>query len=129
MIKTPVNLQELWVLGQGCRQTVMIRGVCELALKLRFTWEGLHLKNGMQSRGQNRTREIRPSGIVGGLWETWSTVELGTRRTIERVRVGHSPPTDARAQFLSRHPHAAFDEAGVGNGATRQPRQLPTLLL
>ena len=25
----------------------------------------------MQSRGQNRTREIRPSGIVEGLQETW----------------------------------------------------------
>jgi hypothetical protein len=25
------------------------------------------LTNGVQSRGQNRTREIRPSGIVGGL--------------------------------------------------------------
>jgi len=97
---------------------MMIRGVCELALKLRSTWEGLHLKNGMQSRGQNRTREIRLSGIVGGLWETWSMVELGTRRTIERVRVGHSPPTDARAQFLSRQPHAAFDVAGAGNGLT-----------
>jgi len=29
-------------------------------------------------------------------------VELGTRRTTERVRVGHSPPKAARAAFLSR---------------------------
>jgi hypothetical protein len=118
MIKAPTNLQEPWVPGQGCRQTVRMRGVREPALKLRFTWEGLHLENGVQSRGQNRTREIRPSGIVGGLWETWSMVELGTRRTIERVRVGNSPPTDARAQFLSRQPHAACDVAGAGNGLT-----------
>jgi hypothetical protein len=34
------------------------------------------LENGMQSRGQNRTREIRPSGIVGGLAETWVWSEL-----------------------------------------------------
>ncbi len=27
-------------------------------------------------------------------------VELGTRRTTERVRVGHSPPTVARAVIL-----------------------------
>ncbi len=27
-------------------------------------------------------------------------VELGTRRTTERVRVGNSPPTAARAVFL-----------------------------
>jgi len=29
-------------------------------------------------------------------------VELGTRRTTERVRVGNSPPKAARAVFLSR---------------------------
>jgi hypothetical protein len=104
--------------GRGCRQTMRTRGVCAPALEHQFVWEGLVLGNGRQSRGQNRTREIRPSGIVGGLWETWSMVELGTRRTIERVRVGNSPPTDARAQFLSRQPHAAFDEAGAGNGST-----------
>ena len=137
MIKPPTNLQEPWVLGQGCRQTVRMRGVCEPALQLRFTWEGLHLKNGMQSRGQNRTREIRPSGIVGGLWETWSMVELGSRRTIERVRDGNSRPTDERAQILSRQPHAAFEVAGLGNvshGRNRIPlrnrkgedRSLPT---
>src|SRR5215468_805476 len=49
--------------------------------------EGLCLKNGVQSRGQNRTRESRPSGIVGGLAESWTMVELGTRCTTERVQV------------------------------------------
>jgi hypothetical protein len=39
-------------------------------LKLLLDQEGLSLKNGVQSRGQNRTRESRPSGIVGGLVET-----------------------------------------------------------
>jgi hypothetical protein len=34
-------------------------------------------------------------------------VELGTRRTAERVRVGHSPPTVARAVILP-------DGTGVG---------------
>ena len=77
--------------------------------------EGLFLKNGVQSRGQNRTRESRPSGIVGGLAESWTTVELGTRCTTERVQVGNSPPTVVRAAFLSRQPHAPFDEAGAGN--------------
>ena len=28
----------------------------------------------------NRTREIRPSGMRGGLAETWAMAELGTRR-------------------------------------------------
>ena len=39
-------------------------------LKLHRGREGLSLENGVQSRGQNRTRESRPSGIVGGLVET-----------------------------------------------------------
>ena len=33
-------------------------------------------QDGVQSRGQNRTREIRPSGIVGGLQETWLLVGI-----------------------------------------------------
>lgn len=36
-------------------------------------------------QGQNRIRENRLSGIVGGLMETWVMMELGTRHTIERV--------------------------------------------
>ncbi len=52
--------------GRGCRQTMRTRGVRAPALELQSAWEGLHLENGVQSRGQNRTREIRPSGIVGG---------------------------------------------------------------
>ena len=39
-------------------------------LKLHREREGLSPENGVQSRGQNRTRESRPSGIVGGLVET-----------------------------------------------------------
>ena len=39
-------------------------------LKLHRGWEGLSLENGVQSRGQNRTRESRLSGIVGGPAET-----------------------------------------------------------
>ena len=34
-------------------------------------WGKAALRNGVQNRGQNRTREIRPSGIVEGLQETW----------------------------------------------------------
>ncbi len=52
--------------GRGCRQTMRTRGVCAPALELQPEWEGLDPGNGVQSRGQNRTREIRPSGIVGG---------------------------------------------------------------
>src|SRR6266851_6349663 len=69
-------------------------------LKPQRGWEGLSLKNGVQSRGQNRTRESRPSGIAGGLAETWTMVERGTRCTTERVQDGNSPPTVARAVLL-----------------------------
>jgi hypothetical protein len=34
------------------------------------------LTNGVQSRDQNRTREIRPSGIVEGLQETWPLEDI-----------------------------------------------------
>jgi hypothetical protein len=58
----------------------------------------------------NRTREIRPYGMRGGLAETWAMVELGSRRTTERVRDGNSPPTVARTVFL---PDGAADKAAV----------------
>ena len=73
--------------GRGCRQTMRTRGVCAPALELQPAWEGLHPENGMQSRGQNRTREIRPSGIIGGPVETWPMVELGTHLATERARL------------------------------------------
>ena len=95
----------------------------EQALQPRRVREGLSPTNGMQGRGQNRIREIRPSGIVGGLVETWTKVELGTRCTTERVQVGNSPLKVARVAFLSRHPHAACDVAGAGNGATAIPKR------
>ncbi len=39
-----------------------------------------------ESQGQNRTREIRPSGIVGGLTETWGMVSAKRARTAERPK-------------------------------------------
>ena len=52
------------------------------------------------SLAANRTRESRLSGMRGGLTETWAMVELGPRCTTERVQVGNSLPTAARAVFL-----------------------------
>jgi hypothetical protein len=40
-------------------------------LSLRLAGQARALTNGVQGRDQNRTREIRPSGIVEGLQETW----------------------------------------------------------
>ena len=52
---------------RALRQTASARGVCESALEPRRPWRG---PKGT-SQGQNRTRENRPSGIVGGPQETW----------------------------------------------------------
>jgi hypothetical protein len=90
--------------------------------------EGLFLANGVQSRGQNRIREIRPSGIVGRLAETWA-MGVGLRAMGKPVE--HPPnPKAARTALLSRHPHATFcgsrrrvTASGhpVGSGVTRPP--------
>jgi hypothetical protein len=45
----------------------------------------------------SRTGENLTYGILEGAQETWTMVELGTRRTTERVRVGNSPPKVKRA--------------------------------
>jgi hypothetical protein len=62
----------------------------------------------------NRTREIRPSGMRGGLAETWAKVELGTRRATERARIGNSPSKVARAVFLPDHKNGILDKDKIG---------------
>jgi len=47
---------------RGVRQTNIVRGVCGSALKLRQYWEG----QTWIARVDNRTREIRPSGMERG---------------------------------------------------------------
>ncbi len=67
----------------GCRadnQTIQTRDVCEQALKFRFGREWVQ----GNAIAANRTRENRPSGMRGGLAETWTMVELGTRRTYRK---------------------------------------------
>ncbi len=56
-----------------------------------------------ESQGQNRTREIRPSGIAGGPGETWPMVD-GYDSTSVPKGAGHGTysPTGARAPALSR---------------------------
>ena len=43
---------------------MLYRGVCRRVLKLRLVWEG---SLGKAATAANRTREIRPSGMRGGL--------------------------------------------------------------
>ncbi len=52
--------------GRGERPTERGWGVCERALKPHLSRKGLSGK----SQGENRNREIRPSGIAGGPEET-----------------------------------------------------------
>jgi hypothetical protein len=54
----------------------------------------------LQRRGQNRTREIRPSGIVGRLRETWPEMTGVTKPRAHAT--GQSPAAGVRARFLSR---------------------------
>ena len=65
------------------------RGVRRRMLNLRMSKEG---SSGKVATTANRIREIRLSGMRGGLAETWAMEEIGTRRATERVRSGHSLP-------------------------------------
>src|SRR5256885_7802338 len=75
--------------GQGRRdeQTSGRRGACEPAFKPRGGWEGHPRK----ARASNRTREIRPSGIIGGLGKRrhGGTVNPSCNR---KSRNGNPPP-------------------------------------
>jgi len=65
MIKPTVSLQEVRC-GMTLRQTIIERGAYESAFKFPQLWKG----RSRIGQGQNRIREIRPSGIVGGPAET-----------------------------------------------------------
>src|SRR5512132_2908578 len=74
-----------WILrglrcGEGARQTPPRRGEGCASTAVSRRGGRRDLRNGVQNRGQNRTREIRPSGIVEGLQETWPVgVLISTR--------------------------------------------------
>lgn len=55
----------------GSQQTTCVVGGCVPALEPLRLWEDWPPENYLWSRGQNRTREIRPSGIAGRLMRTW----------------------------------------------------------
>ena len=62
------------------------RGVCEPVLKPQTPWEDPYPVNCAQSRDQNRTRGIRPSGIAGRLVETWAMVKAKRARKVETLK-------------------------------------------
>jgi len=87
-------------------QTKSGRGVHESAFKLSLgLWEGSRRKG----QGQNRTREIRPSGIVGGPMEPWVT-GVGLRTG------GKLPDDPPNPKAVARHrsiPTVAADKATI----------------
>jgi len=83
-------------LGLTCKQTAHEGRMRVRRLTLSRSREGLRAI----SRGQNRTRENRPSGIAGGSWETWQMAEIGTHAADRKGGHGHSSPSFARAQVL-----------------------------
>jgi len=83
-------------LGLTCKQTAHEGRMRVRRLTLSRSREGLRAI----SRGQNRTRENRPSGIAGGSWETWQMAEIGTHAADRKGGHGHSSPSCARAQVL-----------------------------
>jgi hypothetical protein len=83
-------------LGLTCKQTAHEGPMRVRRLNLSRSREGLRAI----SRGQNRTRENRPSGIAGGSWETWQMAEIGTHAADRKGGHGHSSPSCARAQVL-----------------------------
>ena len=66
--------------GKGAKQTPPRRGEGCASTAVSRRGGRPALRNGVQSRGQNRTREIRPSGIVEGLQETWPVGGFSMRR-------------------------------------------------
>ena len=84
----------MWVSSarRSGRQTRDDGGGCVPALKPLYPWEGWQPENDLRSRGQNRTRENRPSGIAGRLMETW-VMRIGLRP----VRKLPEPPPNSNA--------------------------------
>jgi len=80
-----------------------------------------------ESQGQNRTREIRLSGIAGGPGETWPTVN-GHDSASAPKGAGHGPrpPTGARAPVLSR-PLPGHRYRGTVIGERIRATRWPTL--
>ena len=63
---------QVCLMRRGGQQTMNGAGGCVPALKPVRPWEDWPPENYLWSRGQNRTRENRPSGIAGRLVETWA---------------------------------------------------------
>jgi hypothetical protein len=98
------------------------RGVCESALKLRSGGGGRRPKVG---QGQNRTREIRPSGIAGRLVET---LAMEKAKRAQKAETPKQPSLHLRLSaphFYPDHPlrHALIEKL-AGTIAQRVPEDV-----
>ncbi len=94
------------------------RGVCAPALEPPLAWEGPH-----PARWRAEPRSEPDSGnptVRDRRGALRNVTHGGTRNPLRNRKsgTGHSSPTGARAQLLSRHPPAAFEVAGAGHGVT-----------
>ena len=125
------NQTQSWVIAasiseRGSMQTKRARGECESALKLRPAG-GRHVAG--KWRAEPRSEPDSGNPTVRDRRGALRNVTHGEPRNPLRDRKsgnGHSSPTGARAQLLSRHPHARFDERVSGNGA-RKRTEAPAL--
>ena len=97
---------------RGCGQTMRARGVCAPALELPLAWEGPY-----SARWQAEPRSEPDSGnptVRDRRGALRNVTHGGTRNPLRNRKSGsgHSSPKGARAQLLSRQPHARFGGRG-----------------
>jgi len=83
-------------------------------LSLRAAGQARALTNGVQGRDQNRTREIRPSGIAEGLQETWPLEDI-------------LPTARAPDFYLDNRTHGSMRRREAAGAAGRWPKGPPRL--
>jgi hypothetical protein len=111
--------------GEGARQTPPRRGEGCASTAVSRAGGRPVLRNGVQSRGQNRTREIRPSGIEEGLQETWPVGALISTRRARLISISTTACTDRCGG--GRKPDQSGQHVPRGPGASRRPYKNPGL--
>jgi len=112
--------------GEGARQTPSRRGEGCASTAVSRAGGRPALRNGVQNRGQNRTREIRPSGIVEGLQETRPVgvdsmrrarlISISTTARTVRCGGGRQPQSVGYAARAGKPPADPTDrESGLGS--------------
>ncbi len=104
--------------GEGARQTPPLRGEGCASTAVSRAGGRPALRNGVQNRGQNRTREIRPSGIVEGLQETWPVGAFSARRA-RLISISTTACTDRSGG--GRKPGQSGKHVPRSPGASRRP--------